>query len=148
MGFNTNNAAESEGMIVGLTIVDRKGLLLVIVEGDSAIILTLAAKLLYGTLVSKLTNSWHLAHGISYLASLLQRMHATTFHHMRRKANALDDFLANSGMNSPHTLVEGTLQDSLDSQVWTKSIPLASSDLSLLDAGDNSGDSCASFRPS
>ena len=41
MGINSNTAAELEGMIVGLTIVDRLNLLLAIVEGDSAIILSL-----------------------------------------------------------------------------------------------------------
>ena len=68
-------------------------------------------------------------------------MHTITFHHVHRKANALADFLANSGVNSPHTLVEGTVQDSLDSQVQLKSIHLASSDLSLPNVGDISGDS-------
>ena len=89
IGFNSNNAAELEGMIAGLTIVDNNSILPVIVEGDSAIVLTLAAKLLHGTSVSKVTTSWRLDHGISCLDSLLQRMHTITFHHMRKKANAL-----------------------------------------------------------
>ena len=71
LGFKSNDATELEGMVVGLTIVENKGLLLVIVEGDSTIILTLAAKILHGSPVSKVTTSWHLAHGINFLASLL-----------------------------------------------------------------------------
>ena len=59
---------------------------------------------------------------------------------MRRKANSLADFLANSGMDSPLTLVEGTLQDPLDNAMLLKSKELAISDLSLLDAGDQSDD--------
>ena len=57
IGFNSNNATEIEGMIAGLTIVDNNSILPVIVEGDSAIILSLAAKLLHGSLVSKVTTS-------------------------------------------------------------------------------------------
>ena len=48
-GFNSNNAAELDGLIAGLTLVKQKGLLPVIVEGDSAIILSMASKLLHGS---------------------------------------------------------------------------------------------------
>ena len=41
MGINSNNAAELEGIIAGLTIVYRHNLLLEIMEGDLAIILSL-----------------------------------------------------------------------------------------------------------
>lgn len=59
---------------------------------------------------------------------------------MRRKSNSLADFLANLGMDSPLTLVEGTLQDPHDTAVLLKSKELAISDLSLSDAGDQSDD--------
>ena len=41
-------------------------------------------------------------------------MQDLTFHHVRRKANALTDYLANMGVNSNYTLVDGMLQDPLD----------------------------------
>ena len=146
-GFNSNNAAKLDGLIVGLSLVKQKGLLPIIVEGDSAIILSMASKLLHGSQVSKVATSWRLAHGINSLASLLQNMHAITFHHVRRKSNSLADFLANSGVNSPHSLVEGTLHDSLNEQIRTKCPHYTSSDLSRPDAGDNTGDTRPTFWP-
>ena len=67
-------------------------------------------------------------------------MHAITFHHVRRKANSLADFLSNLGVNSPHSLVEGMLHDYLDDQIRTECLQFDSSDLSLPDAGDNNDD--------
>ena len=75
-------------------------------------------------------------------------MHAITFHQMRRKSNTLDDFLVNSWVNSSLPLVEGTLQDSLDSQILLKDKQLATNDLSLPDVGDISSVSHGSLRPS
>ena len=60
-GFNSNNAAELNGLIVVLSLVKHKGILLIIVEGDSAIILSMASKLLHGSQVSKVSTSWRLA---------------------------------------------------------------------------------------
>ena len=37
MGLNSNNSTELEGMVASLMIVDRNNILLVIMEGDSAI---------------------------------------------------------------------------------------------------------------
>ena len=71
MGLNSNNSTKLEGMVASLMIVDRNNLLLVIMEGDSVIILSLAAKILYGSLVSKVTSSWRLVHGLRCLATLL-----------------------------------------------------------------------------
>ena len=56
-GFNSNNAVEPDGLIAGLSLVQQKGLLPIIVEGDSAIILSMASKLLHGSQVSKVTTS-------------------------------------------------------------------------------------------
>ena len=39
MGLDSNNAAEPEGMVVGVTIVVRRNILPLIVEGDRTIIL-------------------------------------------------------------------------------------------------------------
>ena len=71
MGLNSNNSIELEGMVASLMIVDRNNILLVIMKGDWAIILSLAAKILYGSLVSKVTSSWHLVQGLRCLATLL-----------------------------------------------------------------------------
>ena len=71
MGFNSKNSAELEGLFVGLMIVDRKNILSINMEGDLAIILSLATEILYGMLVSEVTSSWCLAHGLSCLACLL-----------------------------------------------------------------------------
>ena len=57
MGLDSNNVAELEGMVVGLTIVFRRNILPLIVEGDSTIILSLATKIHNGTPVSKVTIS-------------------------------------------------------------------------------------------
>ena len=57
-GFNSNNAAELDGLIARLTLVKQKGLFPVIVEGDFAIILSMASKLLHGSQVSKVTTNW------------------------------------------------------------------------------------------
>ena len=71
MGLNSNNSTELEGMVASLMIVGRNSIFLVIMEGDSAIILSLAAKIIYGSLVSKVTSSWSLVHGLRCLATLL-----------------------------------------------------------------------------
>ena len=67
MGLNSNNSTELEGMVASLMIVDRNNILLVIMEGDLAIILSLATKILYGSLVSKVTSSWRLVQGLRCL---------------------------------------------------------------------------------
>ena len=57
MGIESNNFAELEGMVVGLTIAIKINILPLIVEGDSAIIPLLAAKIHNGMSVSKFTSS-------------------------------------------------------------------------------------------
>ena len=78
-------------------------------ECDSTIILSPTSKIHNGTLVSKVTPSWCLAHRLSCLVTLLQSMQDLTFHHVHRKSNALAKYLDNSGLNSLYNLVEGTL---------------------------------------
>lgn len=57
IGENTNNVAEQKALLAGLTMAVTNGWFLVIIEGDSQIILQKATILLNGKSVSKVANN-------------------------------------------------------------------------------------------
>eukprot|EP00253_Pinus_taeda_P009198 PITA_09198 len=61
IGWNTNNAAELEGLWRGLQIAQQQRYIPLIVEGDSQIIINMATKIQQGTDAQKVSRSWRMA---------------------------------------------------------------------------------------
>ena len=59
-GWDTNNSAELEGLWQGLIIAQNKGYFLLIIEGDSQILINMVNKIMQGTPSSKVSNSWRM----------------------------------------------------------------------------------------
>ena len=95
--MNSNNMVELRGLLEGLTMATKQGWLPLILEGDSQVILQMATKLLHGKLVSKVADNWKMTHSLEKLRMLLWRHSEVQIHHVRRKANKLDDLVANYG---------------------------------------------------
>lgn len=109
IGWNTNNAAELEGLWRGLNLAQKQGLLPLIVEGDSQIIINMASKLQQGSPVHKVSSSWRMATRLERLQQWIGHNQAISFKHIRREGNKLADFLANLGVDIGKDFFEGSL---------------------------------------
>eukprot|EP00253_Pinus_taeda_P034194 PITA_34194 len=109
IGWNTNNAAELEGLWGGLNLAQEQGFFPLIAEGDSQIIITMASKLLQGSPVHKVSSSWRLAPRLDLLNQWFSLHQAISFKYIRREGNKLADFLANLGVDSGKYFFEGSL---------------------------------------
>lgn len=107
LGHDTNNSAELEGLIQGLTLVTQEGWLPTTLEGDSTMIIQMAKKLAYGKAPSKVSFRWHLWLRLEVLQSLLSCTSAVSFRHVHRDANKVADLLANQGIESDNMLLIG-----------------------------------------
>ena len=58
IGENMNNMAEMKPLLAGINIVLTNGWCLVIIKGDSQIILHMAMNLLHGKSVNKVMDNW------------------------------------------------------------------------------------------
>eukprot|EP00253_Pinus_taeda_P027174 PITA_27174 len=110
IGWNTNNAAELEGLWRGLKIAQGQRLTPLIVEGDSQIIINMVSKIQQGKDVQKVSSSWRLATRLEILQKWLRSNKAISFKHIRREGNKLADFLANLGVDRGEEFFEGSLQ--------------------------------------
>jgi len=61
IGWDTNNSAELEGLWRGLKIAHEKSFFPLIIEGDSLIIIRMITKLMNGSPIHKVSNSWRMA---------------------------------------------------------------------------------------
>jgi ribonuclease HI len=77
------------------------GLTRLIIEGDSKVIINLAAKIINGNDPENITPSWHLLGPLNSLKSLLRPSLTLITSHIRREANQVADRLANEGVASP-----------------------------------------------
>lgn len=59
-GWDTNNSAELEGLWKGLILSHKQGLFPLVIEGDSQILIQMVSKILQGTPLSKVSNSWRM----------------------------------------------------------------------------------------
>lgn len=109
IGWNTNDAAELEGLWRGLHLAKERGLLPLIVEGDSQIIINMASKLLQGSPVHKVSSSWRMATRLELLQQWLTQNQAISFKNIRREGNKLADFLANLGVDNGKEFFEGSI---------------------------------------
>jgi len=110
IGWNTNNAAELEGLWQGLQIAQHQSFFPLIAEGDSQIIINMATKIQQGSAAQKVSRSWRMATRLESLQTWLQNNQATSFKHTRREGNKAADFLANLGANQCKEHQEGTPQ--------------------------------------
>lgn len=100
IGWDRNNTAELEGLLHRIHISKDINIFPLEEEGDSRVVINMAILILHGSNMSKVFSSWSLDVGIRMLANELRDINATTFLHVRRKANALEYYLANKGMTS------------------------------------------------
>eukprot|EP00253_Pinus_taeda_P021755 PITA_21755 len=110
IGWNTNNAAELEGLWLGLQIAHHQSFMPLIVEGDSQIIINMASKLQQGSAAQKVSRSWRMATRLESLQTWLKNNKSTSFRHIRREGNKAADFLANLGAELGKEHQEGTPQ--------------------------------------
>ena len=104
IGENTNNVVELKALLAGLNMAMTHGWFLVIIEGDSQIILQMATKLLHGKLVNRVAENWHMAYNLEQLKSILLDHFEVHIRHVKRKANQLADTLANHGVHTGQEL--------------------------------------------
>eukprot|EP00253_Pinus_taeda_P003713 PITA_03713 len=76
IGWNTNNAAELEGLWRGLNLAYIQRLTPLIVEGDSQIIIDMITKIQQGKEVQNVSNSWRLATRLETLQAWLRNHNA------------------------------------------------------------------------
>lgn len=110
IGWNTNNAAELEGLWRGLILAQEQNFFPLIVEGDSQILINMALKIQQGSSIHKVSSSWRMATRLERLQNWLQENQAISFKHIRREGNKLADFLANLGVDKGKEFFAGSLQ--------------------------------------
>jgi len=110
IGWNTNNAAELEGLWRGLNIAQAQRYSPLIVEGDSQIIINMVSKIQQGSDVQKVSSNWRMVTRLELLQQWLRNNKAISFKHIRREGNKLADFLANLGVDRGKEFFEGPLQ--------------------------------------
>ena len=98
IGEDTNNSVELEGLIRGSKVLINGGFLPARIEGDSNTLIIVAKRLLNGQTTEKISPSWRLAYRLDLLHVLLLSHPAISFHHVRREANKVVDYLANAGV--------------------------------------------------
>jgi len=72
LGYNTNNAAELWGLLKGIQGTKYQGIIFLIVEGDSHIIINLLSHLLNGAYLENISPSWRIMNGLIRIKSILQ----------------------------------------------------------------------------
>jgi ribonuclease HI len=99
LGHNTNNAVEIWGLLKGLQVAKEQGISLLIVEGDSQIVINLLSHLLNGVDPEKISPSWRLMNRLIKIKSILQPQWVILPSHVRRQANQVEDMLENFGVD-------------------------------------------------
>lgn len=109
IGWDTNNSAELEGLWQGLHFAQLNGFFLLIIEGDSYILINMVNQILQGTPSYKVGSSWRLDERLEKIGQWLSTHRVVTLKHIRRDGNKVANFLANIGLYSGKTLHVGTL---------------------------------------
>ena len=109
IGQDTNNSAELEGLLHGFQLAREKQVFPLFVEGDSRIILRMAAKIQAGQPATKVSNTWRLEGRLERLGDMLKESDACTWSHIRRNGNKVADRLANLGVEAKVPFWSGLL---------------------------------------
>jgi len=110
-GWDTNNSAELEGVWRGLILAQERGFFPLIIEGDSQIIIRMITKLMNGSHIHKVSNSWRMAQMLDLINKWLSQHQAISLRHIKREGNKLADFLANLGVEIGVQQFEGTISN-------------------------------------
>lgn len=108
-GWDTNNSAKLEGLWQGLLLAQKIGYFLLIIEGDSQILINMVNKIMQGTHSSKVSNSWRMVNRLELIEIWLSSHKAISLKHIRQEGNKVDDLLANIGVESGMDLHTGSL---------------------------------------
>ena len=83
IGVDTKNSFELEGIIPSLKVLIKGGHFLVIVEGNSQILIQMAKRMVNGQTSEKFSPSWCLSSRLDQLHALLQSYPMLSFFHVR-----------------------------------------------------------------
>lgn len=136
MGWDTNNAAEMEGLWQGLMISKNLNMHPLIVEGDSQILINMAIRLQYGAQASKVASSWRLAARLNNIEQELRTNRVISFHHTKREGNKVADLLANIGVETKQILSTGLLNNIPNPLQSQECHNLIQKDATIPDSGD------------
>ena len=88
--------AKLEGLINGLTWAKQTSKLLLVVEGDSQIIINIARKLQEGSLTTQVSKNWRWESRLSVLLQILVGEESILLTHVKREANRVAYAIANT----------------------------------------------------
>lgn len=100
LGEGTNNEMEFAALEQGLRILRDMQNYTAVVEGDSALVISVAKRIYGGTKASKATKHWRLAKVTENIAELISGLRGLVFQAVRHKANVIADHLANHGIEN------------------------------------------------
>jgi ribonuclease HI len=89
LGKTTNNATELQALIQGLLLASQHDFNLLLVEGDSLLMIQALKKIQCGTNPKTMSRNWHLTTKFTKLSMLLNFIPVIIPSHVRRKANKL-----------------------------------------------------------
>jgi len=135
LGIDTNNAAELEGLWIGIKLAEHHHLFPLTVEGDSLILIEAAKRLQAGSKAVKIATSWRLLSRLEELEEKLHNPLNITFQHVRRNANQVVDRMANQGVTQAEAYFSGSLDTIDDAQLKQECIDLVQKYLPPPDAG-------------
>ena len=93
---------------------EQQGLMPLILEGYSQVILQMANKLLNGKQVSKVTENWKMNYSLEVLQNLLRQHSEVQIHHVWREENKLVDLVANYGEKQRQELKQQLWEDQME----------------------------------
>jgi ribonuclease HI len=100
LGENTNNVADLTSLLRGLQIAIQHQNHRLIIEGDSQVIIQLITKILNGKTPGRISPSWRLSGLLEDFGKFIHPNLTLIPSHIKRDANKVADYLANSGIDS------------------------------------------------
>ena len=98
MGSSTNNLAELDGLINGVTWAILNQRTLLIVEGDSMVIINLAKRIMHGVTINQVSGNWRWEGRLLTLRERLRSTPTLVFSHIKRSGNKVADIITNEGV--------------------------------------------------
>lgn len=136
LGHDTNNGVALSVLMEGLRATKTNGDNKLIIEGDSAIIITMCQHIIHITSPTKTSHSWKLLTMLEELLVLLARIPITSISHVKRDANKVANYLANQGVENPNTKLNAASNNHILAIVHNKCATLALQDMKLPGWGD------------
>jgi ribonuclease HI len=118
LGYNSNHGVELEGLIKGLDMAKHQGIVSLLVEGDSLLIIMALKRLREGSNPEKISTNWRLFHGWMQVASLIQHFQVLIPTQVRRSTNSEVDYFANKGVQQRSRMSRWYWRDPTDYSTW------------------------------